>query len=282
MERFLSFVDRRLGRHVPGGLGLYLVGLWGMAFALLLFRPEVIGDFTLDRSAIFGGEPWRLITFLLLPPSPPAGRFGIFLGIFAILFFFTVFNTLESEWGPARLWTYYLIGVLGTIGGALLTGSASNAWLNVSLIMAMGTVAPDYEIRVYLILPLKMKWMAILAAILLGYAFVTGSTDTRASIAMALLNYLLFFGAQLVDALRGKARAATKTSFRGAAASITSSNSRLEQFREMSAHPKRRSRICAKCGRSEAEDPTLDFRVCNCEKCGGKPTDYCVEHARAH
>ena len=283
MERFLNFIDRRLGRHVPGGMGLYLVGLWGMAFALLMARPDVIGDFTLDRAGLFSGEPWRLVTFLLLPPSLPGGTFGIVFGIFAILFFFTVFSSLEEEWGAARLWTYYFIGAVGTIGGALLTGRASNTWLNLSLILAFATVFPEYEIRLYFILPVKMKWLALLDAGFLIYAFATGTSDARAAIAMAFLNYLLFFGAHLVDLARGKARQMSKPSFRaGAAASANSSSARMDQFREMSAHPKRRSRICAKCGKSEADDATLEFRVCDCAKCGGKATDYCLEHARAH
>ena len=40
---------------------------------------------------------------------------------------------------------------------------------------------------------------------------------------------------------------------------------------------------CAKCGRSEKDDPSLEFRVCDCqEKCHGRLTEYCLEHARAH
>ena len=42
-------------------------------------------------------------------------------------------------------------------------------------------------------------------------------------------------------------------------------------------------RVCAKCGRSEKDDPNLEFRVCDCqEKCHGRLTEYCIEHARAH
>ena len=45
----------------------------------------------------------------------------------------------------------------------------------------------------------------------------------------------------------------------------------------------RRVRVCAKCGRSDADDPSLEFRVCDCaEKCHGKLTDYCIEHAKNH
>ncbi len=49
------------------------------------------------------------------------------------------------------------------------------------------------------------------------------------------------------------------------------------------APPARKARVCAKCGRSDADDPNLEFRVCDCqEKCRGKLTEYCLEHARAH
>ena len=282
MERFLNFIDRRLGRHVPAGMGIYLVGLWGMAFALLMARPDVGSDFTLTRAGLLAGEVWRLVTFLLLPPSPPGGTFGVVFGIIAILFFVTVLSSLEEEWGAARLWTYYFIGALGTIGGAFLTGQASNTWLNLSLILAFATVFPEYEIRLYFILPVKMKWLALLDGGLMIYAFATGNSDARAAIAMAFLNYLLFFGGHLADLVRGRARAISRPAARRAPASANSVSARMDQFREMAAHPKRRSRVCARCGKSEADDPSLEFRVCDCAKCGGKATDYCVEHARAH
>jgi hypothetical protein len=47
--------------------------------------------------------------------------------------------------------------------------------------------------------------------------------------------------------------------------------------------PQRRAHVCSKCGRSDKDDPTLEFRVCDCqEKCRGKLTEYCIDHARNH
>ncbi len=279
MERLLNWLDRKLGRAVPAGLYVWLIGLWAVVFVGLYLKPEVISDFTLERGALLRGEVWRLLTFLLLPPSLGRGPLDLLLGGVVILFFFTVLQSLESEWGPVRLWAYYFIGALGTIGGALLTGHADNAYLNLSLLLAFGTVFPDYEILLFFLLPVKMKWLAMLDGLFLLYAFATGDLSSRAAIAMALLNYTLFFAAQLFDLTRGKVRG---RKLRPGGSKTQSQSARLEQFREMSLQPKRRSRICAKCGKSESDDPKLEFRVCDCEKCGGKPTDYCLEHAKAH
>src|SRR5438128_1806541 len=185
MERFLTWLERRLGRRAPHGLGMYLVGLWAMATALLYAKPDLLGDFTLERAGLLRGEAWRLVTFLLLPPSFGRGPLDLFLAIFVLLFFYTVLTSLEAEWGPVRLWAYYLIGALGTVGGALLTGRADNAYLNLSLLLAFGTTFPDYEILLFFILPVKMKWLALLDGGFLIYAFITGGAPARAAIAMA-------------------------------------------------------------------------------------------------
>jgi hypothetical protein len=41
-----------------------------------------------------------------------------------------------------------------------------------------------------------------------------------------------------------------------------------------------RVRKCALCGVTD-EDRSVDIRVCSCAKCG-KPTEYCLAHARDH
>jgi hypothetical protein len=40
-------------------------------------------------------------------------------------------------------------------------------------------------------------------------------------------------------------------------------------------------RRCAICGASN-EDPEVEIRVCDCEKCGGVRRDLCLPHAKAH
>jgi hypothetical protein len=91
----------------------------------------------------------------------------------------------------------------------------------------------------------------------------------RAGIAVALVAFLLFCGPTFIAHLRGRA-------------SGVSGSRRKSRWAQISAPVALRVRVCAKCGKSEKDDSKLEFRVCDCEKCGGKATDYCLAHARSH
>ena len=122
---------------------------------------------------------------------------------------------------------------------------------------------PEYEVLL-LILPVKVKYLGFLSGGLMVYAFITGDLATRAAVGVALADFLLFCGSTLRDRMRGAAAVRRRTA------------------PAFSPQP-RKARVCAKCGKSEADDPNLEFRVCDCQdKCHGKLTEYCLEHARAH
>jgi len=266
MDRWLARLERRFGRYAPSNLTFWLVGLSGFTYAILYVKPDALQWLILDPSAVARGEVWRVFTFLFLPWGGGTGVLGPLFTIFALLFLYTVGTSLEAEWGAFRYSVYYLIGVLGTIVASLLVGPVTNAYLNLSLILAFATVFPDYEILLFLVLPVKMKWLGLLDAGFLGWAFLSGHANVKAGIAAAMLNYLLFFAGPLWERLRGRAARSVQRRATGFAP-----------------EPKRRPRVCAKCGRSEKDDPDLEFRVCDCqEKCHGRLTEYCLDHARAH
>src|SRR5262249_11611752 len=122
---------------------------------------------------------------------------------------------------------------------------------------------PEYEVLL-LILPVKVKYLGILSGGLMVYSLWTGDLATRAAVAVALADFLLFCGSTLRAHLRGSGVARRRAS-------------------PAFVPPARKARVCAKCGKSDADDPNLEFRVCDCqEKCRGKLTEYCLEHARAH
>ncbi|HYV64804.1 MAG TPA: hypothetical protein VE964_01095 [Myxococcales bacterium] len=265
MDRWLARLERRLGRYAPSNLTFWIVGLQGFTFALLWVKPDALQLLILDPSAVARGELWRLVTFLFLPWGGTSGPWAIFT-IFAILFLYTIGTSLEAEWGSFRFDLYYLIGALGTIASSLLVGPVTNAYLNLSLLLAFATIFPDYEILL-LILPLKVKWLGLLSGGLLAWSFVTGPARIKAGIVAAILNYLLFFARPLYERVRGSA----------------AQGARKRRLAGFTPDPPRKPRVCAKCGRSEKDDPTLEFRVCDCqEKCHGRLTEYCLEHARAH
>ena len=83
---------------------------------------------------------------------------------------------------------YYLIGVLGTIVGAFLTyailtfaygegyGAFVNMdtfYLNMTLFLAYASMFPEMEVYLYMILPIKVKWLGYLDGLYLIYIFLS-------------------------------------------------------------------------------------------------------------
>jgi len=268
MERLLTQLERRFGRYAPSNVTWYLVGLSGFGYILLYMKPELGPTLVFDREAILAGEVWRLFTFLFLPWNLGGGVLGPIWTLFGLMFLYTVGTSLEAQWGSFRFDLYYLLGVLGTLAASFFFGGITNAYLNLGLILAFATEFPDYEIMLMLILPVKMKWLGLFDGALLLYSLATGSMNARAGIMVAMLNYFLFCGGPLVDKLRG---------------GVAQASRKRERATSPFGPPERRSRVCAACGKSNTDDPALEFRVCDCaEKCHGKLTEYCLEHARNH
>ncbi len=266
MEKLLARLERRIGRYAPRGIIVWLVGLSGAVYLLLWARPELISAFVLDRDALARGELWRLVTFLFLPWETGRGAFGPILLFFALWFLYTIGVSLEAQWGALRFDLYYLVGAIATVLAALIVGTITNEYLNLSLLLAFAVEFPDFEILLFLILPLKMKWAGLLGAAGAIWILLTGSMRAKVGVAVALANFLLFCGPDLVRMLRGATRGRVRRTV-------------APGF----GPPERRTRVCAKCGRSDKDDPSLEFRVCDCEeKCHGKLTEYCIDHARAH
>jgi hypothetical protein len=260
VEKLLARLERRFGRYAPRGITIWLVGLSGAVYLLLWVRPELIGDFVLDREALARGEVWRLVTFLFLPWETGRGTFGPILLFFALWFLYIIGTSLEAQWGTFRFDVYYLIGALGTVAAALVVGTITNEYLNLSLLLAFAVEFPDYEILLFLILPLKMKWAGLLGAAGAIWILLTGSLRAKVGVAVALANFLIFCGPDVARMLRANRP-----------------RKRVSGF----GPPEKRTRVCAKCGRSDKDDPSLEFRVCDCQEvCRGKLTEYCLDHAR--
>jgi hypothetical protein len=269
MERLLSALERRLGRFAPAHIAWWLVGLSGVVYFLCLARPELAEAFILDADAIERGEVWRLVTFLFMPWQSGGGAFGPVFTIFALLFLYTIAQSLEEQWGSFRFDAFYLFAALATVASAFLFGPTTNFFIDQALLLAFALEFPDYQIQLMLILPIRMRWLGLIESAFLVYQFATGSPAERAAIAVAVATLALFCGQDALKKMRGGA--------------LTRSRGReMNRFRAAAAPPAR-VRVCALCGKSDRDDPRLEFRVCDCqEKCKGKLTEYCLEHAKAH
>lgn len=249
---FLDRLERHLGRFAISGLIRYVVALNALVYILLQFNPGYANLLALDPALVLQGQVWRLVTWIFLPTT--TSLLWIF---FYLMFTWWVGDSLEATWGTFRLNLYYLLGMAGsTLAAFLFGGSGGNFLLNISLLLAIATVAPNMEI-LFFFFPLKLKWVALLSLVYpWGLLFLGGAFGTKMVILVCLLNYFLFFGPAFLRQLRENRRTGARRA-RFEAAKIPASAS-LHR--------------CEICGITEISHPDADFRVAE------DGHEYCTAH----
>lgn len=271
MEGLLSRLERRFGKYAVSGLPTIIVGGMAASFILGMLQPGYLGLLVLDPVRAFGGggakfpELWRLFTYLFIPNSQsPIWAF------FEVWWTWIILSNLEQAWGAFRLNAFYVVGMLATtIAAVLVGGAAGNFWLDLSVLLAFATVFPNYEIYLFFVLPIRMKWLALVSLGIALFSALGGGWPVWAAMIAGLANYFLFCGGMLADAMRGRSR-----EVRQAARRADMQVEKRESVRPTG------GRVCAICGAKE--DDGADIRVCSCEKCGGAARTLCLEHARNH
>lgn len=200
--KFLDRLDYKYGRRALRNLMLYVV--IGMAIVFVsdyILYPQIgvtLSElFTFDRARIFSGQVWRILSFIFLPPNTSL----IFI-VFALYFYWMIGSSLENAWGAFRFDVYYLTGMLGTIIGGLLVGSATNVYLNLSLFFAFAMLFPNHEVRLFFFIPIRVKWLALLDAVLFVIGFILSDWGARVSMLVSVANFILFFWGDFLDMFR--------------------------------------------------------------------------------
>lgn len=199
---WLYKLQRKCSRFRVENLMIYItVTMLAVYLADWLIGINFSGYLYFDRGLILRGQVWRLVTFVFLPPNTEP----IFL-LFSLYFYYFIGDGLEKAWGASQFTFYYACGVLGTIVAGFIAGSAGNAYLNLSLFFAFAHLYPDMQVRLFFILPLKIKYLAwvnwaIFAFSLIG-ALIRLDFASCASIIAPIINYLLFFGKDHIDSFR--------------------------------------------------------------------------------
>ena len=247
-EKFWAFLERRAPWLGTPGVLRAVVILNALMFALLALDPDYVEMLWLDPEKIRQGEIWRLVTYIFIPQTQ-----SLFWIFFVLLFMWFLANALEEAWGPFKLNVFYLTGMIGcTVAAFFFGGAPSNTFLNLSLFFAFATLAPNYEIFLFFILRVKMKYVAWVFAGFLLLQMLAAPLADKAAMVASLANYLLFFGPGFI---KGRIEA-------------ESTRARRKKFVPVSETLHR----CADCGRTEVSDPELEFRV------AGNGEEYCAEH----
>jgi len=194
-------LERKLRRYSISDLMKYITMGQGLIYILTIVWPtlgySVINMISLSRSAILRGQIWRLVTFVFDPPSSSP----LFV-LFALYFYYMIGSGLERRWGKVRFNLYYGVGMVCAWIACLLTGYADNTYLNLSLFLAYAAMFPNEEVYLFGVLPLKMKYLALIDILLYLRAFITGGASVRITIVLCLLNVFLFLGGDLIQTIR--------------------------------------------------------------------------------
>jgi hypothetical protein len=255
---WLDKLDRKFGRFAVPQVTLAVIGMQVMVFCATLARGGVAETLSLIPRQVENGETWRLITFLFLPPTGHP--------IFAFLFwymFWLMGGALEANWGALRYNVYLLIAYLATVAVAFLTPdqAPSNAFLFGSVFLAFAFLFPDFVIYLFLLIPVKIKWLALIAWVGYGLVALFGSWDGRLQVLAAVCNFLLFFWRDILAKLRGGRR------------HMANQASRITAKEPAYFHR------CTVCGVTDRSNPGAEFRYCS--KCAGNRA-YCLAHLRDH
>lgn len=200
---WLYRLERKFGRFAIQNLMFFIVIAQFAVFAADLILPDlhVSGWMYLDRALVLQGQIWRLITFIFLPPTS-----SVLWIILSLYFYYMIGGALENEWGAFKFNIYYLIGMIGTIIGAMITGYGANAYLNLSMFFAFAILWPNYELLIFWVIPVKIKYLAVVDGVFFVISAVSALAarewGTVASIVASLLNVLLFFGGDVIRSIK--------------------------------------------------------------------------------
>ncbi len=191
IPKWLDALERRFPWFQIPNLGLYIVVLQSFGFLLSVIRPElnIAQRLSLDPMMILQGEWWRLFTFLAIPLSS-----GFWM-IFVLWFIYFIFSALEAHWGAFKLTFYLFLSVLLTILFAFTFSVPVDTFTEIesTLFLAAAVMMPDYEILLFMILPVKMKWMGWLSVAFLLFQFFFGGWLYRFYLLLVFANYFIFF-----------------------------------------------------------------------------------------
>ncbi|MEM0897305.1 MAG: hypothetical protein AAGJ79_10495 [Verrucomicrobiota bacterium] len=268
----LDNAERKFGRFAFSGLIRVIAGFQFLVWCLLWVDNSFVKYLLLDPLLILQGQVWRLFGFIVVPSwgvaasGPPS-----VLALISIYFLWFIGEGLEQAWGAFRANLYIFSGIVFcTLATVLLTmlGPRSSHDIAVfiasvwssqamfsAILFAFACNYPDLEIRLMLVIPIKMKWVALIAAGAILFQAI-GIMVYAAFMAIALMNFLLVYVPQFVKFMKHRSNVAAR-------------RSKFESEKLSEHEPMHR---CDRCGKTDVDSPELEFRVTSdgediCEEC---------------
>jgi len=188
--KWLYKLEYKMGRFCIKNLMMYIIIGQAMVFLFDIFYQS--GSFsellTLTRDGVFSGQVWRLITFIFVP-----NNVSPLLLIFELYLYYLYGTNLENSWGSFLFNAYYLIGMIMTIVAALIVGFGIALYLNMSIFFAFAILFPDFELMLFFVLRVKVKYLAIIGAIVTVILLILSPWQLSIVFLGSMANLALFF-----------------------------------------------------------------------------------------
>lgn len=282
MKQLRRSIDRFCVLHPNFGIpGLMRFIVAGQVLVFLLNNfSRTTGVYYLlsfNLGAVLQGQIWRIFTFPFVPNDSSA----IYL-LLSCYFYYWIGSTLEREWGQAKFTIYYISGVILTLLGAVLAyffpggaayGVAGTMYVNLAMFFAFAMLYPNAQVLLFFIIPVKMKWLAILDGVLFAVdilsSIAAGYWIGAITAIMALLNFFVFFMPDIEHFVKTENTRARQANHFHRANAQARAEQKVQGFRHK----------CSICGRTDTDHPDLQFRYCS--KCAGYHC-YCADHIFNH
>jgi hypothetical protein len=264
----LSRLESKFGRFAIPNLTLILIFGQVLLYVAQQLGAGQAGAGVLDGirfypGKVLEGEYWRIVTFLFDPPAT-----NLIFAFFFWYLFYLMGTTLEVDWGVFRYNLFLAVGYLASVAlafGLYLTVEgadlpASSGFLYGTVFLAFARLYPDFVMYIFFILPVKIRWLALLQWIGYTLGFVLGPPMVKAMVFASVANYLLFFGRDIWQDMRQGHR-------------------RMKFQAKALRSPQRMVHKCRVCGLTSDTSPHTQFRYCS--KCDDDCC-YCPEHLQNH
>lgn len=277
--KLINKMEQKFGRYAVHNLTMYIIITYVAGYLLNYLAPEALSYCLLEPALILQGQVWRLVSWLLIPP----GALDIFT-IIMLFFYYSIGTTLEQTWGAFRYNLYIFGGIILSVIGAfvlygilLLTGSNgillleggafSTYFISMSIFLGFAAAYPNMQVLLYFIIPLKIKWLALVDIVYLVWQMAGSGWVTRACIICSLMNFIIFFLATRNTSRISPRQVKRRRTYMRAVNSGYNSKGQVTKHK------------CAVCGRTELDGDNLEFRFCS--KCKGN-YEYCQDHLFTH
>jgi hypothetical protein len=258
--RIISTLESKFGRFANPGLVQVISAFQLLVLLMITFMSKdgaeaYLKFLNLDVSRMLNGEVWRLFTYVLIPKAV----IHPLLALIGAMFMMWIGRGLDDAWGAFRVNLYILGWMFVTTAGALVFGwPPQGLYLYQTLLFAFATIYPNEEIYFYFVLPIKMKWVALISAGMTGF-FAMQQPAALPFVLAAHLNYLVVFGPGFVSE---RARMAQVAARRG-------------RFESAQLPQGAFFHQCSACKKTEIDNPQLEFRVLDsgdeiCGECRAK------------